>query len=122
MIKIDSDKTIHLTRGDATNSINVLPVSIDNYTFQDGDTLSLVVFKKKGYTQTPVLTKTYEISESAESYNLTLTSTDTSKFELTNKKIKQYEKAASDAYKLNRHPITIIWVENHTDNMNNKSI
>lgn len=87
MIKIDSDKTIHLTRGDATNSINVLPVSIDNYTFQDGDTLSLVVFKKKGYTQTPVLTKTYEISESAESYNLTLTSTDTSKFELTNKKI-----------------------------------
>ena len=84
MIQFDEEKTIHLTRGDETNDINILPISFENRTFNN-DKLTLIVFDKKGYRQEPILKKEYEVSE-GDTFNLVLTHEDTMSFPLTNKK------------------------------------
>lgn len=89
MIKIDEDKTIHLTRGDATNDINKLVVSMDGVTFAANDTLKLIVVKKKGYTSEIVFSKEQTITDAGDEVEFELTSTDTSTFPLENKQ-KEY--------------------------------
>ena len=89
MIKIDEDKTIHLTRGDATNDINKLEISVDGVSFAANDTLTLVVVKKKGYTSEIVFSKEQTITNAGDSVEFELTSTDTLTFPLENKK-KEY--------------------------------
>ena len=89
MIKIDEDKTIHLTRGDATNDINKLEVSVDGVSFAANDTLTLVVVKKKGYTSEIVFSKEQTITDAGDSVEFELTSNDTLTFPLENKK-KEY--------------------------------
>lgn len=86
MIKIDSDKVIHITRGDATNEINKLEVSFDDYTFQANDKLTLRVVEKKGYTNNIVLEKEQTITDAGDTVEFALTSTDTKTFPLENKK------------------------------------
>lgn len=86
MIKMDEEKTIHLTRGDATGELNVLPISIDNYTFNANDKLTLIVMDKKGYRQEPYIKKDYIVAQAGATFNLTLTHNDTKVFPLTNKK------------------------------------
>lgn len=95
MIAIDEDNTIHLTRGDATGEdFNKLALQFPLwdgeeetlYEFKPGDKLRLAVFDKKGYTRVPILEKEWTISTATTTPELTLTSTDTKKFELLNKK------------------------------------
>lgn len=86
MIKIDEDKTIHITRGDATNSLNKLTISYEDYEFKQNDKLKLVVVEKKGYTEKIVFEKEQTIQSASSSVDFTLTSTDTKSFPLENKK------------------------------------
>lgn len=87
MIKIDDEKTIHITRGDETNDINKLPISLENYEFKKNEKLKLIVMEKKGYTKDIILEKDFTIDENTSEVFLNLTSEDTLKFPLENKKI-----------------------------------
>jgi hypothetical protein len=89
MIKIDEDKTIHVTRGDATNDINKLVVSQEGVSFSQNDKLKLIVVKKKGYTSSIVFSKEQTITDAGDEVEFELTSTDTSGFPLENTK-KEY--------------------------------
>lgn len=77
MIKIDEEKTIHLTRGD-TATIVVTAQNDDgsNYEFQKGDTLRLKVMSKKKVEEI-VLTKDIIIDSNKESVEIELTSDET---------------------------------------------
>lgn len=86
MIKIDDEKTIHITRGDITNEINKLPISYDNYEFQKDDKIKLIVIEKKGYTKEIILEKENIVSENSEIVYFNLSKEDTLKFPLNNKK------------------------------------
>ena len=99
MILIDDDqRTLHLTRGDKTDgTLNkvafYLPYYDDttktekNYMFEVGDKISFVVMKKKGYTKQEILRKEFTLTEATECPEITLSATDTKKFELANKTI-----------------------------------
>lgn len=99
MIAIE-DKTIHITRGDATSEFNRLAFYFPyydketetekNYKFKPTDKISFVVFEKKGYTKSEVLRKEYILAdigytEPTETPEIPLTAEDTKKFPLTNK-------------------------------------
>lgn len=86
MIKIDEEKTIHLTRGDATSDLNILPISIDDYTFEVNDKLTLIVMNKKGYREEPYIKKNFQVASAGATFNLELTHNDTKVFPLSNKK------------------------------------
>lgn len=86
MIKIDEDKVIHITRGDATNDINKLEISYPNYTFKANDTLTLRVVQKKGYTSNILFEKTQTINTAGTTVDFLLTSSDTLNFPLENRK------------------------------------
>lgn len=98
MIYIENDHTtLHITRGDATHTeynclaiqfpiYNVTTEETELYEFKVGDKLRLTVFEKNGYTKNEILVKEYTIDEATTTPVLSLTSTDTKKFELTNKK------------------------------------
>lgn len=96
MIAIGEDQTtIHLTRGDATGTdFNVLAFQFPiwdgeeetPYTFQVGDKIRFSVFDKKGYTKIPILEKEWTITTATTTPEITLTSEDTKKFELANKR------------------------------------
>ena len=105
MIKIDEEDktTIMLTRGDSTDGYNnkicfTVPY-IDESTggtelkeIQVTDKISFVVYEKKSYTKKEVIRKNYTLRqlgyEVATKYpELSLTSEDTKKFPLSNKKI-----------------------------------
>lgn len=86
MIKIDDEKTIHITRGDATNDLNKLTISYDDYEFKTNDKLKLVVVEKKGYTEKIVFEKEQTILSASSSVDFALTSTETKSFPLENKK------------------------------------
>lgn len=86
MIKIDEDKVIHITRGDATNDINKLEVSYPDYTFQANDELTLRVVLKKGYTSNILFEKTQTIDTAGTTVEFELTSNDTLTFPLENRK------------------------------------
>ena len=74
MIKIDEEKTIHLTRGDtATIVITAQNDDGSNYEFQKGDTLRLKVMSKKKVEEI-VLTKDIIIDSNKESVEIELTS------------------------------------------------
>ena len=77
MIKIDEEKTIHLTRGDSA-TIVVTSQNYDgsNYEFQKGDTLRLKVMSKKKVEEI-VLTKDIIIDSNKESVEIELTSDET---------------------------------------------
>ena len=99
MIAIE-DKTIHITRGDATSEFNRLAFYFPyydketeaekNYKFKPTDKISFIVFEKKGYTKSEVLRKEYILAdigytEPTETPEIPLTAEDTKKFPLTNK-------------------------------------
>ncbi|MBO6244199.1 MAG: hypothetical protein J6O41_06525 [Clostridia bacterium] len=86
MIKIDDEKTIHITRGDATNDLNKLTISYDDYEFKANDKLKLVVVEKKGYTEKIVFEKEQTVLSASSSVDFALTSTETKSFPLENKK------------------------------------
>lgn len=86
MIKIDDEKTIHITRGDATNDLNKLTIFYDDYEFKANDKLKLVVVEKKGYTEKIVFEKEQTILSASSSVDFALTSTETKSFPLENKK------------------------------------
>lgn len=86
MIKIDDEKTIHITRGDATNDLNKLTISYDDYEFKTNDKLKLVVVEKKGYTEKIVFEKEQTVLSASSSVDFALTSTETKSFPLENKK------------------------------------
>lgn len=98
MIAIDEDgKTIHLTRGDATGvDYNRLAIQFpiwnyeteeeELYEFQIGDKIRFTAYPSKGYTKKEIFSKEYTIDTATNTPLLTLTSTDTKKFEETNKK------------------------------------
>lgn len=108
MIHIDEDnkKTIYLTRGDAPNGlINKIafryPVydyeteELDYYEFQTTDKITFTVYEKKGYTKNELLRKEYTLSEigyttTTTTPELYITTEDTLKFPLTNKKATYY--------------------------------
>lgn len=89
MIKFDEDKTIHLTRGDATNDINKLVVSQEGVSFAANDKLKLIVVKKKGYTSEIVFSKEQTITDAGDEVEFELTEQETLQFPLENKK-KEY--------------------------------
>ena len=77
MIKIDEEKTIHLTRGDsATIVVTAQNDDGSNYEFQKGDTLRLKVMSKKKVEEI-VLTKDIIIDSNKESVEIELTSDET---------------------------------------------
>jgi len=98
MIKIEDDnKTLHITRGDATHTdynclalqfpiYNVSTGETELYEFQVGDKLRLTFYDKKGYTKRELLSKEYTITEATTTPVIELTSTDTKVFDLTNKR------------------------------------
>ena len=87
MIKIDEEKTIHLTRGD-TATIVVTAQNDDgsNYEFQKGDTLRLKVMSKKKVEEI-VLTNDIIIDSNKESVEIELTSDETRIGDYINKPI-----------------------------------
>ena len=104
MVKIDEEEnsTIHITRGDTTTGkINRLAFyheiknletgEIELYKFQPEDKITFVVMAKKGYTKTALLRKEYTLkdigyTEETTTPEIPLTSEDTKKFPLKNKK------------------------------------
>ena len=114
MIRIDDDQTtIHLTRGDATHTdfnriCFYFPIWDDEeqeetkYEFQTTDKITFLVYEMKGYTKREILKVEKTIAQlgyvaATETPELVLTSTDTSKFELTNKpKTYNYEIILND--------------------------
>lgn len=87
MIKIDEEKTIHLTRGDtATIVITAQNDDGSNYEFQKGDTLRLKVMSKKKVEEI-VLTKDIIIDSNKESVEIELTSDETRIGDYINKPI-----------------------------------
>ena len=76
MIKIDSDKTIHISRGDAV-TINVTANS-GTYEFKQGDEVKLRVYEKNGYDKEPVLEKEIKVTETTNSVLIVLTEEDMS--------------------------------------------
>lgn len=97
MIKIDEDKNIQINRGDATGTLQTLPITYEDYEFQVGDVLTLNVYRKKGYTEPKVFTKDIEVQESGTTAYFVLTEEDTTTFEKTNKRtIYWYEIVLND--------------------------
>lgn len=103
MICIDEDnKTLHLTRGDATHEEynrlafcfpikNVVTDEKENYKFKLDDKIGFTVFEKKGYKKVKLLKKEYTLKdlgymEGTEYPELPLTEEETKLFELADKK------------------------------------
>ena len=90
MIKLE-DKTLYITRGDSTNEHNKLVFNWNDYEYQESDIITLIIFEKKGYPKNEVLKKEYNASDliydsTNHSIELELTTDDTLKFPLKNKK------------------------------------
>lgn len=101
MIKKETDGTIYLNRGDATSEYNKLifnyiywdEISKEEreYEFQPSDRISFIVIKKKGYTIEEIIKKEFLLSDagyktSSKNIEIPLTSVETKKFPLKNKK------------------------------------
>lgn len=86
MFKIDTDKTIHLTRGD----IAMLEISVEDkatgqpYVFKDGDIVRFKVYEKKDFGNA-LLIKDTAVSGETTVVDLYLESKDTKIGELVNK-------------------------------------
>lgn len=101
MIKKETDGTIYLNRGDSTNEYNKLIFNYSyydenskgekEYEFKPSDKISFVVLKKKGYTLEEIIKKEFLLSDigyetSSKNIEIPLTSVETKKFPLKNKK------------------------------------
>ena len=91
MFVIDSNKTIHLTRGDvATISVSAMVSANDSaYTFKQGDVVRFLIFKKK-VCDDVVLSKTVKIESDTETVDIKLTTADTKLFEIAGKPIEYW--------------------------------
>lgn len=85
MLKIESDGTISLNRGDK-GTITVT-ANDGEYEFQPGDVITLRIFEKKGYNKEPLLEKSIEVSKIVDEVDLILTEEDTLFCQETNKGI-----------------------------------
>lgn len=85
MLKIDSDGTISINRGD-TGTITVT-ANDGEYEFQPEDVITLRIFEKKGYNKEPLLEKSIEVSKIVDEVDLILTEEDTLFCQETNKGI-----------------------------------
>lgn len=72
MFKINADKSIEITRGDRAT------IKLKNKTtdFNVGDVIKFSIVEKRNYNNL-VFQKTYEVLESGETFDITLTSEDT---------------------------------------------
>lgn len=85
MIRFDEDGiTLLVTRGDR-GSVTI-KLKAGN-TFKTGQEVALVVVKKKGYTDEPVLEKSVIIEQDTDTVQIPLESEDTKIGELINKKV-----------------------------------
>lgn len=82
MFKI-TDKTIEVTRGDSM-AINF---SIDNYTFDVGDTVEFRVYEKKGLENDPVIEKKIEVKEQTEVVRIEVPGLETKIGDIQNKPV-----------------------------------
>lgn len=87
MFKIESNKTIYLTRGDIA-TINVTAKNSDgsDYTFKVNDVVRLNIFKKND-CHSIILTKDVTVSEETTVANIPLTSSETKIGDLINKPV-----------------------------------
>ena len=86
MFVINSDKSIHLTRGDiAVIQVGAVNGEID-YTFKEGDLIRLRVFEKK-QCNCVVLQKDVEAEEGAQTVDISLTKEDTKIGNIINKPV-----------------------------------
>lgn len=91
MFEIDTDKTIHLTRGDiATIEVSATDKDTDSpYTFNEGDVVRLTVCEKGGY-ENVVLRKDVTVGEVTKTVDIDLNSEDTKIGEIINKPTKYW--------------------------------
>lgn len=89
MFKIDSNKTIHITRGD----IGTIEFSIMNgqnpYTFTEGDIVRLGVFNKKNMNSL-VFQKDVQVTGSVTKVDIELTEEDTKIGDIINKPVEYW--------------------------------
>ena len=98
----EDGKTLHLTRGDATQEeynklafcypiYNFATEETENYVFQPSDKITFTIYEKKGYPKVELLKKEYTLrdlgyTEGTEYPELILSEEDTKIFPLKNKK------------------------------------
>ena len=85
MFKI-TDNLIELTRGDKAT----IELTIEDYTFQEGDEILFKVYNKKALDKEPLLVNTTIATEGAESVDIVLTSEETKIGQLSNKPIEYW--------------------------------
>lgn len=88
MFKIDDEKTIHITRGDAVTLLFTAKIqdTDENYTFQKGDIVRFVVTEKKDESSI-VLSKDIKIEEETTVVEIPLTSKETRIGDIINKPV-----------------------------------
>ena len=90
MFFIDSDKTIHLNRGDIAvieaSAMNEEGGQAEKHTFSDGDIIRLTVYEKKQYDRI-VLRKEVEAKAGEQAVDISLSKNDTKIGELINKPV-----------------------------------
>lgn len=72
MFKIDSEKNIHITRGDR----GTIKLTAKNGTFSINDKVKISVVEKNDYNKV-LLQKEYTVTEAGEDFSITLTESDT---------------------------------------------
>lgn len=72
MFKIENNK-IHLTRGDKAT----IGLSLENYTFQQGDYIEFRVYNRKSLDKMPIMNITIEIAEETQEVDIVLSPEDT---------------------------------------------
>ena len=85
MFKIEND-TIKVTR--ATKG--VIEFSIDDYTFNIGDTIEFRIYNKKKLNEPPVMTKEIKVTQACTSVDIELTCEDTDIGEPINKMVEYW--------------------------------
>ena len=85
MFTIDSDSTIHITRGDiGVIEVNAMTSETEPYVFQPGDVVRLKVFTKKRHDLV-VLMKDVHVDAEVEMVSIPLFKSDTTLGEIINK-------------------------------------
>lgn len=86
MIKIDSEKTIEISRGDSATIELTIPLSsTTKYEFEVDDIIKLRIYEKNGYNKEPVLEKDFKVDEATEKVNIVLNEADTLFAPISNK-------------------------------------
>lgn len=89
MLLVDEDgRTIKIHRGDEGTLSYSVPVSdTENYQFEVGDKIELVVFEKKGYTKETIFSREVIVTEATEIVDIQILKEDTEKIDKANKPI-----------------------------------